>query len=489
MDSLKLAHKQLLSDSLLTFTRKMFYVNNRSEFKVGPHHVEICQVLEKCFRGEIKNLMINIAPRYGKSELVSRMFIAWCFGINPACRFLHLSYSANLTTGNSTSIKDTINNDYFQYAFPTKIRWNDNSKSHWSTEQGGELYATSTMGQITGFGAGNDKSKLNLDLDPYQKQFNPNGFGGAIVIDDPIKPDEALSDAMREAINLRFETTIRNRVNSRDVPIIIIMQRLHEHDLCGYLLEKESQNWTVLSIPCIVEGEDGEQKALWPHKHTLEELEALRDINSVVFETQYMQNPTPFEGLMYGFIRTYELLPIEKGIRKCYVDTADTGSDFLCAVCYFETKSGMYITDVLYTKKPMEYTEIATAEMLVKNEVNIVKIESNNGGRGFCRNVEKNTRALQGKTSLSMRFISFTQSNNKQTRIYSHSAEVQNLIFFPIYWETKWPQFAMAIKGYRKEGRNAHDDAPDVLTGIVESFTHGQSGTTTKMKVTSFPLE
>lgn len=487
MDCLKEAHKQLLASSFLTFTRKMFYASNKHEYIVGRHHVMIAEALERVVRGDCKRLIINIAPRYGKTELVSRMFIAWCFALNPACRFLHLSYSSALTQSNSTAVKDIINLPYFQYVFDTRIRWNDNSKQHWSTEEDGEMYATSTLGQITGFGAG-CVQKPNLEEDKFQRLYNPKGFTGAIVIDDPIKPDEALSDNIRETINLRFETTIRNRVNSRDIPIVVIMQRLHEHDLCGYLLESEPDTWEVLSIPCVTTNVDGEREALWEFKHSLAELDQLHSVNSFVFETQYMQNPKPLEGLMYSEFRTYETLPLDKGVRKNYTDTADTGSDYLCSICYYETSTGMYITDVLYTKKPMEFTEPTTAEMLVRNNTNRVLIESNNGGRGFCRNVERNVRLIGGKTSLSMTFSAFTQSGNKNVRIFSHSAEVQNMIFFPKWWETRWPEFAHAVKGYRKEGRNAHDDAPDVLTGMVEHFKKGQAGSPIKLKVTSYPI-
>ena len=72
-----------------------------------------------------------------------------------------------------------------------------------------------------------------------------------------------------------------------------------------------------------------------------------------------------------------------------------------------------------------------------------------------------------------MRFVTFSQGLNKNVRIFSHSAEVQNLIFFPSDWERRWSQFARAVKGYRKVGKNAQDDAPDVLTGMVENYHNG----------------
>lgn len=456
---LELIRRWVESDTL-NFTRYCYkQINGGRQFVVGHHHRLICDKLNDVLQGRTRRLIINIAPRYGKTEVAVKNFIAMGLGINPSARFIHLSYSSTLAQDNSMAIKDIINSPGYAGIFSTRIKYGSDTKSKWETTDGGGVYATSTLGQITGFGAG----AVDVEGEPYR-------FTGAIVIDDPIKPEDALSDNEREKVNRRFETTIRNRVNSRSTPIIIIMQRLHENDLCGYLQSIEPDEWEVLSIPCLEIDSEGKETALWPFKHTVEELHKIEAANSFVFETQYMQNPKPIEGLMYGTLRTYSALPLEKGTRKNYTDTADTGADFLCSICYYETKTGMYITDVLYTNKPMEYTEPKTAEMLLRNETQRVKIESNNGGRGFARNVEKTVREFDGKVARAMRFKTFTQSANKQVRIFTRSAEVQNLIFFPEDWETRWPQFAAAVKGHRKEARNLHDDAPDVLTGMAEDF-------------------
>ena len=442
----------VLSDTL-NFTRYFFsQLNAGKKFVVGGHHRMICDKLNAVLRGEIKKLIINIAPRYSKTEIAVKNFIAMGLALNPKSRFIHLSYSGNLAQDNSIAIKDIINTEEYQRLFTTRIKQGSDTKSRWDTTEGGGVYATSTLGQVTGFGAG---------------AVGEEQFSGAIIIDDPIKPEDALSDIEREKVNRRFETTIRNRVNSRDTPIIVIMQRLHENDLCGYLQSIEGDNWEVLSIPCIQADENGNECALWEFKHSLEELRMIEAANSFVFETQYMQNPKPLEGLMYSQFKTYDTIPLDKRVKKNYTDTADTGADYLCSICYEETKYGMYVTDVLYTNKPMEYTEGATAQMLTRNDTEVANIESNNGGRGFARNVERLMREMGNtKTKISP----FTQTKNKEVRIFTHSAEVQNLIYFPVGWETKWANFASAVKSYRKEGRNAHDDAPDVLTGMVEKF-------------------
>ena len=438
------------------------------------------------------------------TELVIKSFISWCFALNPRCRFLHLSYSDILVNDNSETIRNIMQEELYKTLFPNSALASEKgSAKRWKTKAGGELYAVSTQGQVTGFGAGNvdidpdiDKMDGGNDIFTFDDHTNEmldmigamtNIFQGAIVIDDPLKADDAASDLIRERINQRFENTIRNRVNSRRTPIIIIMQRLHEHDLCGYLQEIEPDEWTVLSLPVIqVDPETGEEHALWPMKHNLEELYKLREINPVVFETQYMQNPIPTEGLMYHEFRTYQNIELPSGSkanqRWCYVDTADTGSDYLCAICFINTPEMLYVIDVLYTQLPMEKTEVMLAKMLTENSITECLIESNNGGRQFARNVKRITRATlhNFKTAIN----TFTQTKNKAARIFSNSALVNSDVAFPENWDKKWREFYNAITTYRKDNkrRAAHDDAPDALTGVVEMRTKGQLHKKIKMR-------
>lgn len=449
----------------LNYTRYFFKARFGRKFVVNDHHVRICQALDDVIDGKIKKLIINIAPRYSKTELVVKNFISYGLAINPSAKFLHLSYSDDLANDNSEEVRDIVKSEEYKRIFPyVDIKKTSDAKKKWYTTEGGGMYATAAGGQVTGFGAGavDEENDISKELE----EFKPSSkFAGALIIDDPVKPEDAISDTPREKVNQRFETTIRNRVNSRNTPIIIIMQRLHEHDLCGYLMETEPGEWSILSLPAIVY-EDGKEKALWEFKHNLEELHRMQRVNSYVFETQYMQNPTPMEGLMYGKFKTYETIPItNRAIRKNYTDTADTGSDYLCSIDYIDTEIGNFIIDVLFTQKEMEFTEPETAKMLTKDQISKANIESNNGGRGFARNVEKQMRMIGNpKTQVSW----FHQSKNKEVRIFTRSSEVMNLTYFPADWERRWPEFASQLKTYRKRGKNAHDDACDALTGTVE---------------------
>lgn len=473
---------EIFPDNLTRYWAEDFYPDEIVSIEeVGKHelvHIEVS--------GD-KNFIANGLVSHN-TELVIKSFISWCFALNPRCRFLHLSYSDILVNDNSDTVRNIMSEELYKTLFPNSALASEKgSAKRWKTKAGGELYAVSTQGQVTGFGAGAvdeeiDKMDGGNDIFVFDDHTNEmlkmidaktNIFQGAIMIDDPLKADDAASDLIRERINQRFENTIRNRVNSRRTPIIIIMQRLHEHDLCGYLQEIEPDTWTVLSLPVIqTDPETGEEYALWPMKHNLEELYKLREINPVVFETQYMQNPIPTEGLMYHEFRTYQNIELPSGSkanqRWCYVDTADTGSDYLCAICFINTPEMLYVIDVLYTQLPMEKTEVMLAKMLTENSITECLIESNNGGRQFARNVKRITRATlhNFKTAIN----TFTQTKNKAARIFSNSALVNSDVAFPENWDKKWREFYNAITTYRKDNkrRAAHDDAPDALTGVVE---------------------
>ena len=284
--------KHRATQSSLFFTRYFFKEKHNRKLVVNSHHEIICDALDKVIKGEITKLIINIAPRYGKTELAVKNFIAHGLSINPAARFIHLSYSDDLALDNSDEVRELIKHEAYQQLYPeVQIKPNSDSKKKWYTTAGGGVYATSASGQVTGFGAGRVDDEEDFDFIKTGK----GKFAGALIIDDPIKPDDGDSETIREKVNNKYDSTIKNRVNSRNTPIIIIMQRLHDRDLCGYLMEQNPGEWTVLSLPCIKE--DG--TALWEFKHTLAELNKIKEENEIVFERQYMQDPQPLKGLLF----------------------------------------------------------------------------------------------------------------------------------------------------------------------------------------------
>lgn len=503
--------KQMLTLDLLSsfedFTRAMFKAQYEKSFVVANHHKLIIEALQDVVDGKCNRLIINIPPRYGKTALAIKSFVAWSFALNPKCRFLHLSYSDTLVQDNSDTIRSTMQLPLYKELFPNSaLEKERGSAKRWKTAQGGEFYAVSTQGQVTGFGAGDTSSSYptypaygtprpvlppqrldahspfdDLALDDsaialLDQMDATRVFSGAIIIDDPMKPEDAESDLTRERINARFENTIRSRANSRNTPIIIIMQRLHEHDLCGYLMESEPDEWRVLSLPAIqTDPATGERSALWPLKHTLEELDRLRERNPVVFDAQYMQDPTPKEGLMYSLgFRTYrpDMLPsVPRRCRLNVTDTADTGADCLCSIDFIDTPEYAYVTDIVFTDEPMEVTERLVTDMLDRDGIYISYIESNNGGRGFARAVKRKLRTEKRNKRTTIR--TFTQTGNKLTRIFTASAIAQNDILFPEGWERMWPKFHKALMSYRKNAKkSAHDDAPEGVTLVTEVREH-----------------
>lgn len=270
--------KVLCEKDLLFFTRYIYKENHRRNFIVAPHFVLIANKLMDVINGKTKRLIINIPPRYGKTELAVKNFIAYGLAINPSSKFIHLSYSDDLALDNSSQAKEYVESDAYQKFWQMKLKKDAQGKKKWFNEQGGGVYATASGGAITGFGAGVSESK---------------GFSGAIIIDDPLKPDDASSEIKRKAVNERYNGTIRSRVNDRDTPIIVIMQRLHEEDLSGFLLNGGSgEEWEHLCLPALNENNE----PLYPEKHTFEELEQIRQANRYTFAGQYMQTPSPDEG-------------------------------------------------------------------------------------------------------------------------------------------------------------------------------------------------
>lgn len=270
--------KIMCEEDLLFFTRYIYKENNRRNFIVAPHFVLIANKLMEVIHGKVKRLIINIPPRYGKTELAVKNFIAYGLAINPASKFIHLSYSDDLALDNSSQAKEYIESEAFQKFWGMKLKKDAQGKKKWFNELGGGVYATASGGAITGFGAG---------------VADANIFSGAIIIDDPLKPDDASSETKRNSVNERYNGTIRSRVNDRNTPIIVIMQRLHEDDLSGFLLNGGSgEEWEHLCLPAL----DENNKPLWEDKHSFEELEQIRQANRYNFAGQYMQTPSPDEG-------------------------------------------------------------------------------------------------------------------------------------------------------------------------------------------------
>ena len=297
---------------LLAFTEYMFRARRKAELRVAPFHADLCAALERVVAGYTTRLIINIPPRSGKTEIAVKNFVAWCMGNFPDAEFIHASYSKTLATSNTAEIREIMSHEAFSDIFGVpEFRKDTNAKDHFKTVDGGHVYATGAEGTITGFGAG----KMRRE------------FGGAIVIDDPHKAGEANSDTMRKNVLDWFQTTMESRKNAKETPIIIIMQRLHEDDLSGFLLSGgNGEEWDHLNIPAITD--DG--VSFWPDNSSFElgELRRKEKANSYVFAGQYMQRPAPVGGGVFkdAWWQYYDLAPSFKWL-SVYADTAQKTGD------------------------------------------------------------------------------------------------------------------------------------------------------------------
>lgn len=282
------------------FTRWMFLDTHNRKWQKAPHHQLICDALNKVFRGETKRLVINIPPRYSKTELVCNL-IAWGLGQHPDSEFIYTSYSGDLAQQNSAKIRDLVLQPSYREIFP-EVDLSTFGQAHWETKRGGVVHAAGSAGTITGYGAGKKRE----------------GFGGLLISDDPHKPEEARNDGTREKVIRVFQNTVESRLNSAATPIVLIMQRLHEKDLAGWLIgppaapgEKRGpggngEYWESLVLPAL--REDG--TALWPEMHSAERLRVMQRAQPYNFSGQYQQSPAAAEGNIF----TPDSMPIFEGI-------------------------------------------------------------------------------------------------------------------------------------------------------------------------------
>lgn len=307
--------KVACENSHLAFTRCFFRerVGVQQRFMVSPHHKLMAETLDKVYRGEIKRLIINVPPGYTKTEMAVINFVAHGLALNPYSRFIHVSYSDSLALLNSTLVRDVVKLPLYRSLWRVDIRKDASAKKSWTTKEGGGMLAMASGGSITGFRAGQMMK----------------GFSGALIVDDPLKPDDAYSKVKRESVNVRFTNTFASRMANPEVPMVVIMQRLHEDDPTGYLLKGGSgEKWHHLLLPAHVKEEPEPYPVeythgipieyelpigpLWEYKHTLEMLKAMEESDIYTYASQYDQRPAPLGGGIFkgDWWKFYEEPPI-----------------------------------------------------------------------------------------------------------------------------------------------------------------------------------
>lgn len=399
-------------------------------------------------------LVLNLPPRFGKSRTAS-LFSSWVLGNYPQSQIMTASYNEDLSTMFSTSVRNIIQQPkeddrqiVYSDVFDTKVADGQAQKSKWTVEGGYNSYrATSPGGSSTGYGA------------------------SLMIIDDLIKGSrEAFDMPLLEQQWNWFVDTMLSRLED-GAKLIIIMTRWSTKDVAGRGLVKfKEAGYNVKHINMKAMNDNGEM--LCDDILSRKSFEIKKKLQSPeIFNANYQQEPIDKNGGMYKKFLTYPtgVLPEFYKVWN-YTDTADTGKDYHTSIVFGETSNHQaYILDVIHTQEDMSVTEKLEANQLIKFEVNTARIERNNGGVGFERNVKRLTQGSR------VTYDGFHQSANKESRIYSNSSWIEDNVFYPEDWGVRWPSYYSAMHSYMAGAKNEHDDAPDATTGIAETINKNQN--------------
>ncbi len=470
--AVKQAPFTLAGKNLLRFTRKTL-----PDFEETPFHNIYYKILNLFAMGKIKKLVITVPPQHGKSEGSSRRLPAYMLGKNPDLRVGIVSYGATFALRFNRAVQRIIDSEDYRLIFP-------------GTRIGEQRVATLSDQYI--------RTSSEFEIVGRKGSLISAGRGGAItgnpidvIIMDDLYKDyaEANSPNIRENVWDFYVNSIKTRLHNNSQELIVFT-RWHEDDLIGRIAKKEPMiemtkmcdlvgadpdAWVKVNFEGIKESplttidkrEFGE--SLWENRHSLKSLENKRSLDKHRFDCLYQGNPGSREGMLYKEFETYKELPATFGNGN-YTDTADSGDSFTCSISYKKSRDKIYVTDIVYTQEDMEETEILVPMMLDRSDTRYAYIESNAGGRFFAKKIQARTRA---------KIKWFYQSGNKESRILTNSATVNESIILPYDWEERWPVFAQHVKGYKRLfSANQFHDAPDVLTGIVEKEIFAPKKTT-----------
>jgi predicted phage terminase large subunit-like protein len=442
-------------NDLYTFTHRAFLeLNPQVRFLHNWHNELISAKLDACFRGQINRLIINLPPRSLKSHAVAVAFPAYILGHNPSAQIICASYAQDLANKHSMDCRNLMASEWYRGLFPTRLSPHKQSVQEFLTTQNGFRLATSVGGVLTGRGA---------DL---------------IVVDDPLKPDEALSDTQRNAVNEWFDHTLYSRLNDKRTGcIIIIMQRLHEDDLVGHVLEQET--WEHVRLPAIAEEDEihliespfgtrtvcrktGE--ALHPEREPLIVLEHLRrTVGEYNFAGQYQQQPAPRGGGMVKteWFKTYT--PGEEPSKFHMVlqswDTANKStelSDFSVCTTWGRRNKKFYLLHVL--RERLDYPDLkrAVREQANRFRPSNILIEDKASGTQLIQELIR--EGVYGVTR-------YEPTMEKQMRLHSVTSTIENgFVYLPT--EADW--LACYLKELTAFPKGKHDDQADSTSQALD---------------------
>jgi len=443
--------------SLLFFTRYFFKVLKNQKFICNWHHKDLCEAFERVGNYKTHFLNINQPPRTSKTELAVN-FVAKSLGENPCGNYLYITASDDLRSEFSVKIRDIVTSRDYKAMYGLELKKDQNAKNLWRTSQGGGLKTATIFGQITGFGAG-QMIEHNQELEDYIREFE-----GCIILDDinKIGDAEAANVNNTKAINRIFDT-ILSRKNSPDTPLVNIQQRAGMEDATSALLEHYEGKPKVESIVLPIISPDG--VPMWEWKFPLSEIESLKTGKRTahVFETQYMQNPMPLEGLVFSKteLKHYENFPNGKYFIYACADTADEGDDnFAMPIMrVYPELQKVYVFDAIFDKHNLTIQEGQVCGKVKEHKISNMKIESNSSGAYFirrCRELIPDVE-IYGQYSKA----------NKMARILSYSGIVKYHFRFPKNPNPTLEAFMNQVYRLLKTSKK-EDDAPDSLAASAQ---------------------
>jgi predicted phage terminase large subunit-like protein len=432
----------LVKNDYLSFLQKCFYTTNPATKFLPNWHLElIAKKLLACERGEIKRLIINMPPRYMKSICITVAWPAWLLGRNPARRIISASYSQQLALKHALDTRLIVNSNWYRQLFPKLVISPDqNEKNKFITTERGYRLATSVEGTLTGEG------------------------GNFLILDDPHNPVNIFSRKERESVinwyNQVFATRLDDKQNG---VIVIVMQRLHAEDLCGFLHQSNSGNWHEVIIPAINNG-----IALHEARESYSYLQSLKaELGSYVFSAQYLQRPLAQEGGMIKpeWFHRYNEPPMHESIISITQswDTAiksGSSSDYSVCTTWAEvTGKGHFLLDVIRIKAEYPMLKRIIIEQAHKYQPETILMEDKASGQSLLQDLRQ-ASALKSPLPL----VPILPKFDKITRMAKASSMIEGGIVHIPARAINYPwlnDFEMELYTFPN---SAHDDICDSLS-------------------------
>ena len=415
--------------------------------------------LELCAKREIRQLIINIPPRHGKSISASVAFVAWLLGHNPSERVVAISYGADLALKFARDCKRVMATDWYRLAFPGTVLSDRTATHDFETTCRGGRYTTSLDGAITGQG------------------------GNIFIIDDPNPASDATSETGRAKVLERYKGAVMSRANNaRNSVIIVVQQRVHVDDLSGHLLENEAGDWVQLNFPAIAVRD--EQIAIgpgqWhtrrvgdlldPMRETHETLEKRRrNMTSKIFSAQFQQEPVPEDGeiVKWGWFKRYTASPfVREGDR--FVQSWDTASkagelnDFSVCTTWFVQDRDYYLLDVWRGRVNFPDLKRQVHALARRWGIDVLLIEDKGSGTQLIAQLEDEDHAALPRP------IARVPKDDKVTRMAAQTSWIeQGHVHLPL--EAPWLATLQSELLQFPDGK--HDDQVDSISQFLQWVT------------------